>query len=84
MRLETQDQLTAVARFFDDVWRATRSQMGTRGSERVQRAFGIWADAPSEATWDHLEATLRELVDEAEAARILADVEPYLRRTGTT
>jgi hypothetical protein len=81
MRLKTQDQLTAVARFFEDVWRETRDRTGKRGVERVKVAFGLWVDAPSEATWDGLEATLRDLVDEATASRILGDIEPYLGRT---
>jgi hypothetical protein len=80
MRLETQDQLTAIGRFFDDVWRATRDATGTRGSESIKRAFGLWVDAPSQATWDHLDATLRDLVGEADARRFLADLEPYLGR----
>jgi len=41
MRLETQDQLTAIERFFDDVWRATRDRLWTRGSERIRRDFGL-------------------------------------------
>jgi len=53
MRLETQDQLTAIGRFFDDVWRATSDRLGTRGSERIRRAFGLWSDAPSQTTWEH-------------------------------
>jgi hypothetical protein len=80
MRLGTQDQLTAIGRFFDDVWRATRDRLGTRGSERIRRAFGLWADAPSQATWEDLERTLRDLVGEANAIKFLAEVEPYLGR----
>jgi hypothetical protein len=81
MRLETQDQLTAIGRFFDDVWRATRDRPETRGSDRIRGAFGLWADAPSQATWEHFERTLRDLVGEATAITFLADVEPYLGRT---
>jgi len=81
MRLETQDQLTAIGRFFDDVWRATRDRLGTRGSERIRSAFGQWSDAPSQATWEQVERTLRDLVGEVNAIRFLADVEPYLGRT---
>jgi hypothetical protein len=80
VRLHTQDQLTAIARFFDDVWKATRAQRGDAGVKQVQHAFGLWADAPSEATWEHLTSTVRDLVGEGDAAWMLADLEPYIRK----
>ena len=49
--------------------------------ERIRRAFGLWSEAPSPATWEHLERTLRDLVGDVNAIKFLADVEPYLGRT---
>lgn len=79
MRLDTQDQLVAIARFLDDVWRATKPTMGSAGAERMRRAFGLYADAPSEATWSNMVDVLIELVGESAASVMLADLEPYVR-----
>jgi hypothetical protein len=80
VRLDTQDQLTAIARFFNDVWVATRAEMGDNGHERIRLAFGLWADAPSEGTWGQFVSTLRDLVGETDAESMLSDLEPYLHR----
>jgi hypothetical protein len=80
VRLDTQDQLTAIARFFNDVWVATRAEMGDKGHERIRLAFGLWADAPSEGTWGQFASTLRDLVGETDAEWMLSDLEPYLHR----
>ena len=81
MRLDTQDQLTAIARFFNDVWVATRAEMGDQGPQRIRLAFGLWADAPSEGTWGQFVSTLQDLVGEADAEWMLSDLEPYLPRS---
>ena len=81
MRLDTQDQLTAIARFFNDVWVATRAEMGDQGHLRIRLAFGLWADAPSEGTWGQFVSTLQDLVGEADAEWMLSDLEPYLPRS---
>ena len=81
MRLDTQDQLTAIARFFNDVWVATRAEMGDQGHQRIRLAFGLWADAPSEGTWGQFVSTLQDLVGEADAEWMLSDLEPYLPRS---
>ena len=81
MRLDTQDQLTAIARFFNDVWVATRAEMGDQGHQRIRLAFGLWADAPSEGTWGQFVYTLQDLVGEADAEWMLSDLQPYLPRS---
>jgi hypothetical protein len=63
-----------------DVSKATPADTGIRGAERVRAAFGLWADAPSEPTWDHFVGVLQEVVGEGDAAWMLADLEPYLGR----
>jgi hypothetical protein len=80
LRLDTRDQLTAIARFFNDVWVATRAEMGDKGHERIRLAFGLWADAPSEGTWAQFVFTLRDLVGETDSEWMLSDLEPYLHR----
>ena len=77
MRLSDQDQLTALARFYDDVSKATPADRGV-GTERVRAALGLWADAPSEPTWEHFVGVLHEVVGERDAAWMLAGLEPYL------
>ena len=63
-----------------DVSKATPADTGVRGAARVRAAFGLWADAPSEPTWDHFVGVLQEVVGEGDAAWMLADLEPYLGR----
>jgi len=81
VRLDTQEQLPAIARFFNDVWVATRAEMGDQGHQLIRLAFGLWADAPSEGTWGQFVSTLQDLVGEADAEWMLSDLEPYLPRS---
>ncbi len=71
MRLDKQDQLTAVDRFLRDAWTATRDASGDAGFERIRAALG-------HPDGDVLEETVRlELGDEG-AKELLRDLRPYL------
>jgi len=76
VRLKTHDQLTALSRFFNDVW-ATPPRMGRPGLEMVRTVLGDWADRPSEAGWDAFTETLRNQVGDERAESLLADLTPY-------
>lgn len=79
MRFDTQDQLTAIARFLDAAWRLSAPVLGRQGVERVRAAFGMYATAPSEATWSAMADVLTEVIGEPAARALLSDLEPYVR-----
>ncbi|OGO58991.1 MAG: hypothetical protein A2V85_01065 [Chloroflexi bacterium RBG_16_72_14] len=80
MRLDTQDQLTAVARFLDDAWRAVQSGRGDVSFAVVRAAFDAWADDPTERGWNRLRESLALASSDIEADRILADLTRYVGR----
>jgi hypothetical protein len=79
VRLDTQDQLTAIPRLLDDVWKATGSTIGHEGVERTRQALGLYLEAPSEATWEGLADVLAGLLSPEAARPVLADLAPYVR-----
>jgi len=75
VRLDTQEQLTAVNRFLDDSWRATG---GGPGFAVVRQAFDDWSDSPTDDAWSRLREALVRTVGAETADGIIGDLGPYV------